>query len=134
MGDTDTASNASKIVHWIALVLLFLMMAQPTIDNTRALITGSLVMGDISIDVTVGKMALHIVAMVVGWVGLVLFFQRKKMGAYLSIASHVTGLVAVKTQTPELLDGMPMALLGVFYVVLLLVTIGPTQAFKSQYS
>ena len=67
-----------------------------------------------------------------GRVGLVL--PAKKMGAYLSIASHMLGLVAVATQTPELFDAMPMAAFGVFFVVLFLVTLGPIQAFKSQYT
>lgn len=132
--ETETVSSSSKIVHWIAVVLLFLMIAQPSFDNIRALSTGALVMGDIQVDVTAGKMALHIIAMLVGWAGLVLFFRRKKMGAYLSIASHMLGLVAVATQTPELFDAMPMAAFGVFFVVLFLVTLGPIQAFKSQYT
>ena len=130
MSNANTTSRASSAIHWVALVLLLLMIVQPTVDNTRALLTGAMVMGD----VTIGKMALHIVAMLVGWAGLVLFFRRRKMGVYLSIVSHVLGLVAVATQTPELLDAMPMAALVVFFVTLLLVTLSPIQAFKSQYA
>jgi hypothetical protein len=134
MTETAVPSKASTIVHWVAVVFLFLMVAQPTFDNTRALMTGALVMGDVQIDVTAGKMALHIIAMIVGWVGLGLFFQRKKLGAYLSIVSHVLGLTAVATQTPELFDAMPMAAVGVFFVILLVVTLGPILAFKDQYA
>ena len=79
MTESETPPKSFKTIHWVALVLLFLMMAQPTFDNTRALMSGKMVMGDISIDVTPAKMTLHLIAMVVGWVGLVLFFKRKKM-------------------------------------------------------
>ena len=52
----------------------------------------------------------------------------------MSITSHVLGLIAVTTQTPEMLDAMPMAALGVFFVILLAVTLGPVLAFKSHYT
>ena len=81
MSNADTTARASSAIHWVALGLLFLMIVQPTVDNTRALLTGVMAVGDVTIDVTIGKMALHIVAMIVGWAGLVLFFRRRKMGA-----------------------------------------------------
>ena len=134
MTESQTPPKSFTIIHWIALVLLFLMMAQPTFDNTRALMSGKMVMGDLSIDVTPAKMALHLVAMAVGWVGIVLFFKRKKLGAYASIAAHIIGFVAVLTQTPEMLEMMPPAALGVFYVILFAITLGPIFKFKEQYA
>ena len=134
MSNAPSPSKAASILHWVALVLLFLLIAQPTVGNLQALVSGALVMGELSIPVTPGKMALHILAMGVGWVGLVLFFRRKKLGAYVSIGAHVLGLVATVTQTPEMLDVMPPAALVVFFGLLLATTIGPVQAFKDQYS
>ena len=99
MTEPNTPSKSSKIVHWIALVLLFLMMAQPTVDNIRAMMNGAYVMGDITVEVTLAQMSLHIIAMLVGWVGLVWFFQKKKRGAYTSIIAHALGFVAASTQT-----------------------------------
>ena len=134
MTESPTPPKSFKTIHWVALVLLFLMMAQPTFDNTRALMSGKMVMGDLSIDVTPAKMALHLVAMAVGWIGIVLFFKRKKIGAYVSIAAHIIGFVAVFTQTPEMLEMMPPAALGVFYVILFAITLGPIFKFKEQYT
>lgn len=134
MSDSPSPSKAASILHWVALVFLFLMIAQPTVGNLQALMSGAMVMGELSIPVTPGKMALHLLAMGVGWAGLVLFFRKKKLGAYVSIGAHVLGLVATATQTPEMLDVMPPAALVVFYGLLLAVTLGPVQAFKGQYS
>ena len=134
MTESTSPSMSSKVVHWGALLLLFLMLAQPTFDNVRAVITGTIVMGEVTIEVTVAQMALHLVAMTVGWIGLVLYFLRKKLGAYISISGHFLGLIAVITQTPEMLDAMPPAFIGVFFVVMLIVALGPIFAFKDQYS
>ena len=133
MPDSGTNSK-SKIVHWVAFVLLFLMMAQPTFDNIRAMTTGVMVAGDVTVEVTFSKMVLHIVAMIVGWVGLWWFFNRQKRGAYASIVAHLLGLTAVLTQTPELLGIMPPAAIAVFFVVMFTVALGPVLAFKDQYS
>jgi len=134
MSDSSSPSKAARILHWVAFVFLFLMIAQPTVDNIRALMSGALVMGELSIPVTPGKMALHLLAMGVGWVGLVLFFRKKKLGAYVSIGAHTLGLVATVTQTPEMFDVMPPAVVGVFFVVLVAITLGPVLAFKDQYT
>ena len=82
MTEPQTASKSFNIIHKISIGLLFLMMAQPTFDNIKALASGSMVMGDISVDVTFSKMILHLIAMIVGWIGLWWFIQRKKLGAY----------------------------------------------------
>ncbi|MEE2779906.1 MAG: hypothetical protein VYE15_05260 [Myxococcota bacterium] len=134
MTESSTPPKSFKIVHGIALVFLFLMMAQPTFDNIRAMLTGSMVMGDISIEVTFSKMILHVVAMAIGWVGLWWFFKRQKRGAYMSIAAHLLGLTATVTQTPELMEMFPPAMIGVFFVLLFAVTLGPILGFKDQYS
>ena len=134
MSEPGAPSKAPKIVHWVALVFLFLMMAQPTFDNVRGLLNGALVMGDIRIEVTFADMALHLLATVVGWLGWWWFFKRQKRGAYVSIAAHLLGLVATLTQTPELMDAIPLAALGVFYVILLAATLGPITMFKGEYS
>ena len=62
MTESNPPSGAAKAVHWVAVILLFLMMAQPTFDNVNALITGSMVMGEITVEVTFAKMALHLLA------------------------------------------------------------------------
>lgn len=134
MTDIATPPKSFKAVHSLALALLFLMMAQPTFDNVRALSTGVLGSGDMAVEVTFSQMILHIVAMVVGWLGLWWFFQRKKRGAYLSIAAHLIGMLAVATQTPKLLEMFPPAALAVFFVVLFAITLGPIRVFKEQYS
>ena len=134
MTEPTTPSKSSKIVHGIALVLLFLMMAQPTFDNIKALMTGAMVMGDLTIEVTLADMALHLVATVIGWLGFWWFFKRQKKGAYASVAAHLLGLTAVVTQTPEMLEIMPPAAIAVFFVVTLAAALGPILAFKDQYS
>ena len=135
MSEAKTASTTFKVVHWIVGVLLFLMMAQPTFDNVRAIMTGTMVMGDMSIDVTLVDMALHVIAMTIGWGGFVLFVRRKKMGAYISIAAHLTGLTAALINTPEMLfEMMPPAAIAVFFGVLFAITLGPIFAFKDEYS
>ena len=134
MTDTTTPPKSFKAVHSVALALLFLMMAQPTVDNVSALSTGVLGSGDMAVEVTFSQMILHIVAMVVGWIGLWWFFKRKKRGAYLSIAAHFIGMIAVATQTPQLLDMFPPAALAVFFVILFAITLGPIRVFKEQYS
>ncbi|HCP44796.1 MAG TPA: hypothetical protein DIU15_02020 [Deltaproteobacteria bacterium] len=134
MTEANTPSKSFKIVHNVALVVLFLMMAQPTVGNVRALLTGTLSSGDISIEVTLSQMILHVVAMAIGWLGLWWFFKRQKRGAYLSIAAHGLGMVAVLTQTPAMLEMVPPAALAVFFVVLLVVALGPLQMFKDEYS
>ncbi len=91
MSGSQTPPTPFKIVHLIAVVFLFLVMAQPTFDNVRALLTGTLGSGGMSIEVTVSQMALHVVAMLVGWVGFVWFLQRKKPGAYASMVAHLLG-------------------------------------------
>ena len=50
-------------------LLLFLMMAQPTFDNIRALLTGVLGAGEMRLEVTLSQMVLHVLAMVMGWLG-----------------------------------------------------------------
>ncbi len=134
MTESPVPSKSSKIVHWIALVLLFLMMAQPTFDNIRAMMNGAYVMGDITVEVTLAQMSLHIIAMLVGWVGLVWFFQRKKRGAYTSIIAHALGFVAASTQTPQMLEAMPPAAIAVFFVILFAITLGPIFAYKEEYA
>ena len=134
MNESRKSSTAFKVIHWVVIVLLLLMVAQPTFDNTRALISGQLVMGDVTIDVTITKMALHLIAMVVAWVGFILFFMRKKMGAYITIGGHLLGLVGVMTQTPEMLDVMPPAVIGVFFVILIVAVLTPVLVFKDQYT
>ncbi len=134
MSESQTPPKSFKIFHWVAVVFLFLMMAQPTFDNVRALITGTLGSGDMSVDVTLSQMALHVVAMLVGWVGFFWFVQRQKRGAYASIAAHLLGFTAVLTQTPKLLEMMPPAALVVFFVVLFAMTLGPVFKFKEQYA
>ena len=118
MSEVQTPSKSFKIVHGFALVFLFLILAQPTFDNVRALLTGTLGSGDMGIAVTASQMVLHVVAMLVGWVGFVWFVQRKRRGAYASIVAHALGFTAVFTQTPEMLDMMPAAALVVFFVLL----------------
>ena len=134
MTESATPPKSFKAVHGIALVLLFLMMAQPTFDNIRALSTGVLGSGEMSVEVTFSQMILHIVAMVVGWLGLWWFFKRQKRGAYLSVAAHVLGMTAVVTQTPQLLEMFPPAALAGFFVILFAITLGPIRMFKDQYS
>ena len=134
MTESAPPSTKFKIIHWIVVVLLLLMLAQPTFDNIRALISGSMVMGEVTIDMPISKLALHLVAMTVGWIGFVLFVMRKKIGAYLSIGAHLLGFAAVMTQTPEMLDVMPPAVIAVFFVVLFVAALGPVLAFKDQYS
>tara|TARA_B100000530_G_scaffold275518_1_gene188479 strand:+ start:99 stop:503 length:405 start_codon:yes stop_codon:yes gene_type:complete len=134
MTETATPPKSFNTVHRIALVLLFLMMAQPTFDNIRALSTGVLGAGEMGVEVTVSQMIPHIVAMIVGWLGLWWFFKRQKRGAYLSIAAHFIGMIAVATQTPQLLEMFPPAALAVFFVILFAITLGPIRKFKEQYS
>ena len=131
---TESTSSSFKIVHRGVIVLLFLMIIQPTVDNVRALATGSLVMGELSIEVNFSKMALHIFAMLVGWVGFWLFIQRRKLGAYVSIIAHSIGLTAALTQTPELFEMMPPAAIAIFFVVLLIITLVPIRVYASEYS
>ena len=134
MTETAPPPKSFTIVHRVALVLLFLMMAQPTFDNIRALFTGVLGSGEMSVEVTFSQMILHIVAMATGWLGLWWFFKRQRRGAYLSIAAHVLGMVAVMTQTPQLLEMFPPAMLAVFFGILFAITLGPIQKFKERYS
>jgi hypothetical protein len=134
MTETATPPKSFNTVHRIALVLLFLMMAQPTFDNIRALSTGVLGAGEMGVEVTISQMIPHIVAMIVGWLGLWWFFKRQKRGAYLSIAAHFIGMFAVATQTPQLLEMFPPAALAVFFVILFAITLGPIRKFKEQYS
>ena len=74
MTESHPPSKHFKIVHWVASVFLLLMMAQPTVDNIRSMLTGVLVIGETNVEVTFSKMVLHVVAMVVGWFGLWWFF------------------------------------------------------------
>ena len=134
MTETPTPPKSFNTVHRIALVLLFLMMAQPTFDKIRALSTGVLGAGEMGVEVTISQMIPHIVAMIVGWLGLWWFFKRQKRGAYLSIAAHFIGMIAVATQTPQLLEMFPPAALAVFFVILFAITLGPIRKFKEQYS
>ena len=133
MTETHAPSKSSNIVHWVACVILFLMLAQPTVDNIRSMLTGVLVIGETNVEVTFSKMVLHVVAMVVGWFGLWWFFKRRKRGAYMSIAAHFLGLVGVLTQTPEMLESFPPAAIAVFFVILLSVALGPIKMFKDEY-
>ena len=135
MTESNAPSKSFKIIHWMAVIFLFLMMAQPTFENIRALLTGVLVMGTSTIDVTFSDMILHVGAMIIGWVGFWWFFKQQKRGAYTSIAAHLLGLIAALTQTPELLfEMMPPAVIAIFFIVLLVVTMGPILAFKDEYA
>ena len=134
MTEPQTTSNSFSTIHKISIGLLFLMMAQPTFDNIKALATGSMVMGDVTIEVTLSKMVLHLVAMIVGWIGLWWFIQRKKLGAYTSISAHAIGFTAVMTQTPEMLKTLPPAAIAVFFIVLFIVALGPVFKFKEEFS
>ena len=134
MTDSQTTSSSFNIIHKISIGLLFLMMAQPTFDNIKALMTGSMVMGDITVEVTVAKMSLHLIAMVVGWMGLWWFIQRKKLGAYTSIVAHALGFTAVMTQTPEMLKELPPAAIAGFFVILFIVALGPVFKFKEEFA
>ena len=134
MTESHTPSKSFKIVHWVAFVFLLLMMAQPTFDNIRALLTGVRVSGEMSVEVTFSNMALHVLAMVIGWLGLWWFFKRRKRGAYVSIAAHLLGTVGVITQTPEMLEVFPPLFIAVFFVILFTVALGPIQLFKDEYS
>ena len=124
----------SKTVHRVAVVLLFLMIAQPTFDNVRALMTGVLVMGDVSAEVTSSNVVLHVIAMVAGWIGFWWFAKRQKRGAYLTIAAHLLGFSAVVTQTPKMLDAMPPAAIAIFFVLMFATALGPIRLFKEDYS
>ena len=130
----NNVNPRSKTVHRISVVFLFLMMAQPTFDNVRALFTGTMGTGDITVEVNLSKMSLHIVAMIVGWVGWWWFYNRQKRGAYTSIAAHCLGFIAVLTQTPEMLDIMPPAAIAVFFFVMFTAALGPILAFKEEYN
>ena len=55
MAEHRTIPSAFPVVHRTAVVVLFLMIAQPTFENTRALVTGTLVMGDVSASVSASK-------------------------------------------------------------------------------
>jgi uncharacterized membrane protein (UPF0182 family) len=134
MTEPSAQPKSFKIVHSIALVLLLVLMAQPTFDNVRALFTGVLGSGEMSIEVAPSQMILHVVAMAVGWVGLWWFFKRKKRGAYLSITAHILGLVAVLTQTPKMMEAIPPAALAVFFVILIAIAMGPILMFKDEYT
>ena len=89
---------------------------------------------EVSIEVTFGDMVLHLLATVVGWVGLWWFYKRQKRGAYTSIAAHLLGFTAVMTQTPEMMKIMPPAAIAVFFALMFAVTLGPIFKFKDQYS
>ena len=134
MAEPRSTPNAFLAVHRTAVVLLFLMIAQPTFENTRALVTGTLIMGDVSQDVSASNMVPHVIAMALGWLGLWWFVQRKRRGAYASIMAHVLGFTAVVTQTPEMLQTMPMPAIGVFFIVLLGAAVAPIRLFRDQYS
>ena len=134
MSESNDAPKSFKIVHGVSVFLLFLMMAQPTFDNVNAVLTGTMVAGEISIEVSLGQMALHLIATVVGWLGFWWFLKRQKRGAYTSIAAHLLGFTAVMTQTPEMLDIMPPAAIAVFFVIMFIVALGPVLKFKDQYS
>ena len=135
MPDVDQKSKAPTFVHWIAVVLLFLMIAQPSVDNVRALTTGAFVMGEMSVDVTFTNVIFHIIGTVMGWVGFVWFYKRQKRGAYLTIAAHLVGLGAALIQLPEMLFSvMPPVAIAIFFVILALVALGPIFAFKEEYA
>ena len=134
MTESHPPSKHFKIVHWVACVFLLLMMAQPTFDNIQALLTGVRVSGEMSVEVTFSNIALHVLAMVIGWLGLWWFFKRQKRGAYVSIAAHILGTVALITQTPEMLEVFPPLFIAVFFVILFTIVLGPIQLFKDEYS
>ena len=135
MSDVDQKSNAPTIVHWIAVVLLFLMIAQPTADHVCALATGVFVMGDMSVDVTLTNVIFHIIGTIMGWVGFVWFYKRQKRGAYLTIAAHLVGLGAALIQLPEMrFSVMPPVAIAIFFVILALVVLGPIFAFRQEFA
>jgi len=134
MTDSNTSPKSFKIIHRTAVTFLFLALAQPTFDNVRALFTGTLGSGDMSVEVTISEMILHIAAMTIGWLGFWWFVKRQKRGAYLSIAAHLLGLVAVMTQTPQMLEMFPPAALAVFFGILIAAALGPIFMFKDKYA
>ena len=134
MADPPPTPNAFTAVHRTAVVLLFLLIAQPTFENMRALVTGTLTMGDVSADVSASNMVAHVLAMVLGWIGLWWFAQRKRRGAYASIFAHVLGFTAVVTQTPEMLNAMPIPAIGLVFGLLFTATLAPLRLFRDHYS
>ena len=134
MAKHRTIPSAFPVVHRTAVVVLFLMIAQPTVENTRALVTGTLVMGDVSASVSASSMVPHVIAMALGWTGLWWFAQRKRRGAYASILAHLLGFTAVVTQTPEMLQAMPMPAIGVVFALVFTTTLAPIRLFRDQYS
>ena len=133
MAKHRTIPSAFPAVHRTAVVVLFLMIAQPTVENTRALVTGTLVMGDVSASVSASSMVPHVIAMALGWMGLWWFAQRKRRGAYASILAHLLGFTAVVTQTPEMLQAMPMPAIGVVFALVFTTTLVPIRLFRDQY-
>ena len=135
MSKSGVPSKSFKIVHWGAFAFLLLMMLQPTFDNVRALLTGVLIMGGESVSVGLSDMLLHYLGMTLGWVGLWWFFKRQRRGAYVSVAAHLCGLTGALTQQPDLLLAMmPAWAIAVFFVVLIVIALGPVLAFKDEYS
>ena len=135
MSDVDQKSKTPAIVHWIAVGMLFLMVAQPTVDNVRALTTGAFVMGEMSVDVTFTNVIFHIIGTIMGWVGFVWFYKRQKRGTYLTIAAHLVGLGAALIQLSEMLFSvMPPVAIAIFFAVLAIVALGPIFAFKEEHA
>lgn len=130
-----TPSKASKIFYWIAVVILFLTMVQPTVDNIKAGLSGQFVMGTLSMEASLTDMLPHYVGAIMGWLGWWWFFKRQKKGAYLSVAAHFIGLGGVYAMVGDkLFEFMPAPVLGVFFLVVSAVALGPTIAFKQDYT
>ena len=135
MSDGNEPGKGFKIVHWGALTLLFVMMVQPSIDNVMAIVSGTWSMGGQSLEVTFGNAIGHVVAMTLGWVALWLYFKRRKIGAYLTIVAHGLGFAAAYFFMADLLFAMMTpAIIGGFFVIMTIVTLGPIFLYKDQYS
>ena len=135
MSEETQPRKTFKFVHGGALTLLLLMMVQPSIDNVSSLLSGTWSIGESSVEVTFGNTVGHVVAMVLGWVALWLFFQRRKLGAYLTVVAHGMGFGAAIIGMPELLFSVmtPTAIV-IFFLITVGIALGPIFAFKDQYT
>ena len=135
MSEETQPGKAFKFVHWGALTLLLLLMVQPSIDNVSSFLSGTWSMGESNLEVTFGNAIGHVVAMALGWVALWLFFQRRKLGAYLTVVAHGLGFGAAIIGMPDLLFAvMTPTAIAIFFVIMIGIALGPIFAFKDQYS
>ncbi len=135
MSEGSALAARSRLVHWSAVALLFLMMAQPTMDNALALLNGAFVKGDLRVEATFANMFFQGVGTVMGWLGFVWFVQRQKRGAYLGIMAHMVGLGAAVVQLPELVfSTMSPPVIVSLLAVIVAVSLGPIFAFQDEYT